>query len=154
MLWRYMVEDTLQIFRADPCHTAINLSLPNLLALRGLDLRLRTGVAGDLFFLNAIEHHLPKRRETVQRCNAGLTVPFQGWPEVLFNEIKSGLARGENVRISGFAGFYLRQKKERIARNPKTGELITIKARRVLTFKPSRKLLDSTNRAPNVSKDS
>ncbi|MEC7641721.1 MAG: integration host factor subunit alpha [Nitrospinota bacterium] len=74
--------------------------------------------------------------------------------EVLFNEIKSGLARGENVRISGFAGFYLRQKKERIARNPKTGELITIKARRVLTFKPSRKLSDSTNQAPNVSKDS
>ena len=87
MLWRYMVEDTLQIFRADLCHTAINLSLPNLLALRSLDLRLRTGVAGDLFFLNAIEHHLPKRRETVQRCDAGLTVPFQGWPEVLFNEI-------------------------------------------------------------------
>lgn len=74
--------------------------------------------------------------------------------EVLFNEIKSELAGGENVRISGFAGFYLRQKKERVARNPKTGELITIKARRVLTFKPSRQLLDSTNRAPNVSEDS
>jgi len=74
--------------------------------------------------------------------------------EVLFNEIKSKLSRGENVRISGFAGFYLRQKKERTARNPKTGELITIKARRVLTFKPSRHLLESTNRAPNASRDS
>ena len=92
MLWRYMVEDTLQIFRADLCHTAINLSLPNLLALRSLDVRLRTGVAGDLFSLNAIEHHLPKRRETVQRCDAGLTVPFQGWPEVLFNEIHIKIA--------------------------------------------------------------
>jgi len=74
--------------------------------------------------------------------------------EVLFNEIKSKLAGGENVRISGFAGFYLRQKKERIARNPKTGELITIKARRVLTFKPSRQLLESTDRGSDVSEDS
>ena len=74
--------------------------------------------------------------------------------EVLFNEIKSELAEGDNVRISGFAGFFLRKKKERIARNPKTGELITIKARRVLIFKPSRQLLDSTNRATNVSTDS
>ena len=74
--------------------------------------------------------------------------------EILFNEIKLGLTEGENVKISGFAGFYLRQKKERIARNPKTGELITIKARRVLTFKPSRQLLDSTNRVLNVPKNS
>lgn len=74
--------------------------------------------------------------------------------EVLFNEIKSKLAEGENVRISGFAGFHLRQKKERIARNPKTGELITIKARRVLTFKPSQQLLESTDRGSDVSEDS
>ncbi|NIQ01791.1 MAG: integration host factor subunit alpha, partial [Nitrospinaceae bacterium] len=44
--------------------------------------------------------------------------------EVLFNEIKTVLAKGENVRISNFASFYLKEKKARNARNPKTGEPI------------------------------
>ena len=65
--------------------------------------------------------------------------------EALFNEIKSVLARGEDVRLSNFASFILKDKKARKARNPKTGELIRIRARRVLTFKPSKILLDSTN---------
>ena len=64
---------------------------------------------------------------------------------LIFNEIKSVLSKGENVRISGFASFNLRVKKARNARNPKTGELIVIKSRKVLSFKPSRYLLESTN---------
>ena len=67
--------------------------------------------------------------------------------EILFNEIKSELARGNNVRISRFAGFILREKKARNARNPKTGETIRIRSRTVLTFKPSKQLLDSTNQS-------
>ena len=67
--------------------------------------------------------------------------------EVLFNEIKSELARGNNVRISRFASFILREKKARNARNPKTGETIRIRSRTVLTFKPSKQLLDSTNQS-------
>lgn len=65
--------------------------------------------------------------------------------EVLFDQIKLELEAGENVRISGFASFYLKDKKARNARNPKTGEPIIIKARRVLSFKPSKQLIDAAN---------
>ncbi len=67
--------------------------------------------------------------------------------EILFDEIKSELSHGKNVRISRFASFILRKKKARNARNPKTGETIRIRPRTVLTFKPSRQLLDSTNQS-------
>ena len=65
--------------------------------------------------------------------------------EILFDVIKSELSNGNNVRISRFASFVLREKRARNARNPKTGEMIRIRPRTVLTFKPSRQLLDSTN---------
>lgn len=75
--------------------------------------------------------------------------------EILFDEIKSELAHGNNVRISRFASFILREKKARNARNPKTGETIRISPRTVLTFKPSKQLLDSTNQSSrNDSSDS
>ena len=67
--------------------------------------------------------------------------------EILFEEIKSELSHGNNVRISRFASFILRKKKARNARNPKTGETIRIKPRTVLTFKPSKQLLDTTNQS-------
>ena len=67
--------------------------------------------------------------------------------EILFDEIKSELANGNNVRISRFASFILRDKRARNARNPKTGETIRIRPRTVLTFKPSKQLLDSTNQS-------
>ena len=65
--------------------------------------------------------------------------------EILFDVIKSELADGNNVRISRFASFILREKRARNARNPKTGEMIRIRPRTVLIFKPSKQLLDSTN---------
>ena len=65
--------------------------------------------------------------------------------EILFDEIKSELGKGNNVRISRFASFILRNKKARNARNPKTGETIRIRSRTILTFKPSKQLRDSTN---------
>jgi integration host factor subunit alpha len=73
--------------------------------------------------------------------------------DILLNEIKAVLASGEDVRISGFAGFHLRDKKSRNARNPKTGEPIRIRSRRVLTFKPSQQLLMTTNWSMHESKD-
>lgn len=57
-----------------------------------------------------------------------------------FEAICEALERGENVKLSGFGNFELRDKKERPGRNPKTGEEIPISARRVVTFKPGRKL--------------
>ena len=73
--------------------------------------------------------------------------------EVILNEIKISLASGNDVRISGFAGFHLREKKARNARNPRSGEVVLIRARRVLSFKPSHQLLITTNRLLHESKD-
>ena len=73
--------------------------------------------------------------------------------EIVLNEIKMVLASGKDVRISGFAGFHLREKKARNARNPRSGEAVLIRARRVLTFKPSQQLLITTNRSMYESKD-
>ncbi len=74
--------------------------------------------------------------------------------EIILNEIKISLASGDDVRISGFAGFHLRDKKARNARNPRSGEVVLIRARRVLTFKPSQQLLITTNRLVHESKNS
>lgn len=57
-----------------------------------------------------------------------------------FDSIRESLAEGEQVKISGFGNFELRDKNERPGRNPKTGEEIPISARRVVTFKAGRKL--------------
>ena len=60
--------------------------------------------------------------------------------ELFFEEIRNVLADGEDVKLSGFGNFVLRQKNERPGRNPKTGEEIPISARRVVTFRPGQKL--------------
>ncbi|WP_370978215.1 integration host factor subunit alpha [Agaribacterium sp. ZY112] len=60
--------------------------------------------------------------------------------ELFFNEIRDALVNNEQVKLSGFGNFELREKKERPGRNPKTGEEIPITARRVVTFRPGQKL--------------
>ena len=60
--------------------------------------------------------------------------------ELVFGTLKDVLVRGDKVKISGFGNFVVRGKRERIGRNPQTGEQITISARRVLTFRPSQVL--------------
>ncbi len=60
--------------------------------------------------------------------------------EMFFEEMKLALESGDQVKLSGFGNFDLRQKNERPGRNPKTGEEIPISARRVVTFRPGRKL--------------
>jgi len=57
--------------------------------------------------------------------------------ESLFEIIKSTLEAGEQLKISGFGTFFVRQKADRKGRNPQTGEALTISARRILSFKPS-----------------
>jgi len=52
--------------------------------------------------------------------------------ELFFEEIRSTLARGEEIKISGFGNFQLRDKPQRPGRNPKTGEEVPITARRVV----------------------
>ncbi len=59
---------------------------------------------------------------------------------LLFQELEASLAAGEPVKLSGFGNFDLRDKKERPGRNPRTGEKIPVPARRVVTFRPGKKL--------------
>lgn len=60
--------------------------------------------------------------------------------EAFFEEVRTALEANEQVKISGFGNFDLRDKNERPGRNPKTGEEIPISARRVVTFRPGQKL--------------
>ena len=60
--------------------------------------------------------------------------------DLFFEEIRAALATGEQVKLSGFGNFDLRDKNQRPGRNPKTGEEIPISARRVVTFRPGQKL--------------
>ena len=60
--------------------------------------------------------------------------------EVFFEQIRLALETGNQVKLSGFGNFDLRDKNQRPGRNPKTGEEIPISARRVVTFRPGQKL--------------
>lgn len=60
--------------------------------------------------------------------------------ELFFEEIRRALESNEQVKLSGFGNFDLRDKRQRPGRNPKTGEEIPISARRVVTFRPGQKL--------------
>lgn len=63
-----------------------------------------------------------------------------GMVESILNYMSDALEGGENVKISGFGTFLLRDKGERIGRNPKTGVEVPITPRRVLTFRASQML--------------
>ena len=60
--------------------------------------------------------------------------------EAVIGQMCDAMARGENVKISGFGSFVLRDKRERIGRNPKTGVEVPITPRRVMTFRASQLL--------------
>ncbi len=61
--------------------------------------------------------------------------------ETITGTIKGSLKRGEKVSIPGFGTFGITDRKARTGRNPRTGQSIEIKARKVIKFKPSSKLL-------------
>ena len=65
--------------------------------------------------------------------------------ESVLNEMADALARGETVKISSFGSFFVRQKGERMGRNPKTGEEVPIHPRRVLVFRASHVLKNRIN---------
>jgi len=60
--------------------------------------------------------------------------------ELFFSEISHALVNGQSVKLSSFGNFELRDKPARPGRNPKTGDPVTITARRVVTFRPSQQL--------------
>ncbi|EKT57358.1 integration host factor subunit alpha [Providencia sneebia] len=67
--------------------------------------------------------------------------------EIFFEEVRLSLENGEQVKLSGFGNFDLRDKNQRPGRNPKTGEDIPITARRVVTFRPGQKLKSRVEKA-------
>jgi integration host factor subunit alpha len=66
--------------------------------------------------------------------------------EVVLEEISQALTRGESVKISSFGSFAVREKGERIGRNPKTGQEVPILPRRVLVFRASNVLKSKINK--------
>lgn len=75
-----------------------------------------------------IEHYQLNKPETKQIV------------ESFFEEIRQCLEVGQDVKLSGFGNFELRNKASRPGRNPKTGESVPVSARRVVVFKPGQKL--------------
>lgn len=71
-----------------------------------------------------------------------------------FGTISQALADGEEVKISGFGNFNLKNKKERPGRNPRTGKEVTIASRRVVTFKQGQKLKSLVSKAQSEGIDS
>ena len=65
--------------------------------------------------------------------------------ELVLDQISSALSRGEGVKLSSFGSFGVREKGERIGRNPKTGEEVPITPRRVLVFRPSQVMKNVIN---------
>ena len=65
--------------------------------------------------------------------------------ESVLNEVSGALERGESVKISSFGSFSVRQKGQRIGRNPKTGDEVPILPRKVLVFRPSHVLKNRIN---------
>lgn len=60
--------------------------------------------------------------------------------ESFFEEIRVALENGDDVKLSGFGNFELREKTSRPGRNPKTGEVVPVSARRVVVFRAGNKL--------------
>ena len=73
--------------------------------------------------------------------------------ELFFEEIRSSLEAGEQVKLSGFGNFDLRDKTSRPGRNPKTGEVIPVSARRVVTFRAGHKLKAIVESVSGIDKD-
>jgi integration host factor subunit alpha len=65
--------------------------------------------------------------------------------DAVLEQVLTALEQGETVKISSFGSFVVRQKKQRIGRNPKTGVEVPISPRKVLSFRPSNLLKDQIN---------
>ena len=65
--------------------------------------------------------------------------------DLVLDEMSNALTVGDSVKISSFGSFTIRQKSERMGRNPKTGEEVPILPRRVIIFKPSHVLKNRIN---------
>jgi integration host factor subunit alpha len=86
--------------------------------------------------IEALVRGVPKTR---QECAQFL--------EEMLGEMERALVEGDTVKLSRFGNFVVRQKRERVGRNPKTGQEVPITPRRVVTFRPSQLLRERVERA-------
>ncbi len=80
-----------------------------------------------------------------ERCEGEFKITKKEIYEIvseIFQIIEDTLHRGEKVQISGFGTFIVKMRKGKIGRNPRTGEEVPVPDRRVIIFKPSKKLLE------------
>jgi len=73
--------------------------------------------------------------------------------EQMLDEMMAALVGGDNVKLSSFGSFSVREKGERIGRNPKTGVEVPIKPRKVLVFRASHVLKDKINKATQAAQN-
>ncbi len=66
--------------------------------------------------------------------------------EIIFDSIVGALNKGEKIELRGFGSFRVRQRDARKGRNPKTGEAVSIPAKRVAYFKPGKELKEVINK--------
>jgi integration host factor subunit alpha len=76
------------------------------------------------------------RRSNMQRAEAGRLLSS------MLDAVENALVEGDMVKLSRFGNFLARAKRQRVGRNPKTGEEVPITPRRVVTFRPSQMLRD------------
>lgn len=84
--------------------------------------------------------------EAIQKANGYSRKQSTEVSEILLEIIKQSLESGEDVMISGFGKFQVKDKRQRRGRNPSTGEDIILSPRRVVTFKSSGKLRNRINK--------
>jgi integration host factor subunit alpha len=80
------------------------------------------------------------RRTNMQRADANRLLSN------MLDMVQDALVAGETVKLSRFGNFNVRAKRQRIGRNPKTGEEVPITPRRVVTFRPSQMLRDQVEK--------
>lgn len=71
--------------------------------------------------------------------------------ETIFASIIKSLRAGDKIEIRGFGSFRTRQRQARMGRNPKTGDQVSVPARKIPFFKPSKELKDGINSTPSVN---
>lgn len=89
--------------------------------------------------------------ERVSEATKGTRKDAEAVVDVIINSIAEALTKGEKVDLRGLGSFQVNGRKERQGRNPSTGEAITIAARNVAVFKPSKELSAKLNGAAQGS---
>ena len=92
--------------------------------------------------LDVLDHHALQRAQRACASRISLSIFLAEMVEKILFHMCESLSRGENVKISGFGTFVLRDKGERVGRNPKTGIEVPIAPRRVMTFRASQIMRD------------